>query len=132
MSIIDQTRVSNRILAALPANEFAALAKHLTHVEMTLGETLSRAGDPITSVHFVESGFISVLAVLSDGQPLEIGLIGAEGVAGVAPTSPIPTLPSNPKPRGGSITPASRPNPAPIANQVTKGSGNWTAPPLRR
>jgi CRP-like cAMP-binding protein len=79
-----QADVRNRILAALPAAEFALVADHLTRVELSLGESLHRAGDKITSVFFVESGFISALTVLSDGQPLEIGLIGSEGVAGVS------------------------------------------------
>ena len=60
------------------------LAPSLTRVELALGESLHRAGDKIEVVYFVESGFISALTMLSDGQPLEIGLIGAEGVAGVS------------------------------------------------
>jgi CRP-like cAMP-binding protein len=79
-----QISVRNRILAALPASEFGFLAPTLTHVELELGQTLHRAGDPIGEIYFVETGFISALTVLSDGQPLEIGLIGAEGVAGVS------------------------------------------------
>src|SRR5678815_26745 len=79
-----QSAVKNRILAALPPFEFAMLAKHLTLVDLALGESLHRAGDLISNVFFVESGFISALTMLSDGQPLEIGLIGAEGVAGVS------------------------------------------------
>ncbi|MEQ1610470.1 MAG: Crp/Fnr family transcriptional regulator [Hyphomonadaceae bacterium] len=51
-------------------------------VDLELGETLHRHGDVIEHVYFVETGFISALAVLSNGQPLEIGLIGAEGLAG--------------------------------------------------
>jgi CRP-like cAMP-binding protein len=84
MSLPLQTAVKNRILAALPPSEFALIAKHLTHVELALGESLHRAGDVISNVFFVESGFISALTMLSDGQPLEIGLIGAEGVAGIS------------------------------------------------
>lgn len=79
-----QAAVRNRILAAIPPVEFALLAPHLTHVDHELGQSLHRAGDPITYVYFVETGFISALTMLSDGQPLEIGLIGAEGVAGVS------------------------------------------------
>lgn len=79
-----QTRVRNRILAALPAYEFALIAEHLTRVDLALGESLHRAGEKIENVFFVESGFISALTMLSDGQPLEIGLIGSEGVAGVS------------------------------------------------
>lgn len=77
-----QNKIRNRILAALPASEFALLAGHLKFVDLALGESLHRAGDPISIVYFVDSGFISALTMLSDGQPLEIGLIGAEGVAG--------------------------------------------------
>jgi CRP-like cAMP-binding protein len=84
MPPIDQTLVENRILSALPPAEFALLAPTLTHVDMALGQTLHLAGEPIEHVYFVENGFISALAMLSDGQPLEIGLIGAEGVAGVS------------------------------------------------
>jgi CRP-like cAMP-binding protein len=80
----DQSKVRNRILAAIPANEYAALAKNLTHVDLHLGETLHRAGETIEQIYFPESGFISALTVLSDGSPLEIGLIGAEGAAGVS------------------------------------------------
>ncbi len=79
-----QNNVKNRILAALPASEYAMVAKGLTHVDLHLGETLHRAGDRIDQVYFPDTGFISVLTVLSDGSPLEIGLIGAEGVAGVS------------------------------------------------
>ncbi|MEQ1489157.1 MAG: Crp/Fnr family transcriptional regulator [Terricaulis sp.] len=79
-----QANVRNRILAALPPAEFDLIAEHLTRVELALGESLHRAGDTIISVFFVESGFISALTMLFDGQPLEIGLIGSEGVAGVS------------------------------------------------
>jgi CRP-like cAMP-binding protein len=79
-----QATVRNKILAALPADEFKLIADKLTRVELTLGQSLHRAGEPIEQVFFVESGFISALTMLSDGSPLEIGLIGAEGVAGVS------------------------------------------------
>jgi len=81
---IEQSFVENRILAALPQAEFALLAPEMTRVDLALGQSLHRAGEPIEHVYFVESGFISALAMLSDGQPLEIGLIGAEGIAGVS------------------------------------------------
>ncbi len=84
MPLINQLTVHNRILAALPPAEFATIAKDLTRVELTLGQSLHRSGEPIEVIYFVESGFISALTMLSDGQPLEIGLIGREGVAGVS------------------------------------------------
>jgi CRP-like cAMP-binding protein len=80
----NQKSLRNRILSALPAPEFAMLAAHLVRVDLKLGESLHRAGDTIEQVFFPEIGFISALSVLKGGQPLEIGLIGAEGVAGVS------------------------------------------------
>jgi CRP-like cAMP-binding protein len=74
----------NRLLAALPPSEFALIAGSLHPVDLHLGETLHRAGEVIDEVYFPEIGFISAMTVLSDGSPLEIGLIGAEGMAGVS------------------------------------------------
>jgi CRP-like cAMP-binding protein len=79
-----QKTIRNRILAALPEPEFARLAGSLVRVDLELGQTLHRAGERIDEIYFPEIGFISALSVLSDGSPLEIGLIGAEGVAGVS------------------------------------------------
>lgn len=79
-----QQNVRNRILSLLPSDEFKSLMDKMHYVELALGESLHRAGEPIENVYFVESGFISALTMLSDGAPLEIGLIGAEGVAGVS------------------------------------------------
>jgi CRP-like cAMP-binding protein len=84
LSQIVQSAIRNRILNALPASEFARVAESLSSVDLQLGQTLHRAGDVIENVYFPEIGFISVMAVLSEGAPLEIGLIGAEGVAGVS------------------------------------------------
>jgi len=76
--------VRNRILLKLEGDGFAALAPHLERVELRQGQTIHAPAEPIDFVYFVETGFISVVAVLEDGQPLEIGLIGAEGLAGAA------------------------------------------------
>ena len=84
MSRPTQKTIRSRILAALPPLEFELLALNLVPVDLKLGETLHRAGEPIEYVYFPEIGFISAMTVLSDGSPLEIGLIGAEGVAGVS------------------------------------------------
>lgn len=84
MSPLDQSEVRNGLLAGVNAGEFAFIAKQLVSVDLELGQLLHRAGDNIGHVYFPETGFISVLAMLSDGRPVEIGLIGSEGVAGVS------------------------------------------------
>lgn len=84
MPHLEQKTIRNWLLAAIPAADFTILAPDLTLVDMELGQSLQRASDRIDYVYFPETGFISALIVLSDGNPLEIGLIGAEGVAGVS------------------------------------------------
>lgn len=82
LSLTNQPMIKNRLLAALPAADLALLMPRMTRVTLDLGQTLHRHGDTVQHVYFVETGFISALTILSDGQPLEIGLIGSEGVAG--------------------------------------------------
>ncbi|MDZ4760320.1 MAG: Crp/Fnr family transcriptional regulator [Alphaproteobacteria bacterium] len=83
MPDIDQMGVRNKILRALPPAEFKLVMGSVTRIELELGQNLHRAGDIIDYLYFIDSGFTSVLTVLSDGQPLEIGLIGREGLVGV-------------------------------------------------
>jgi CRP-like cAMP-binding protein len=80
--LIPSCQSTNRILSALPAAEFASLEPQLSRVALDSGQTVHRQGDLIDHVYFVESGFLSTSTVLSDGQPLEVGLIGSEGLVG--------------------------------------------------
>jgi len=79
-----QRQIRNRLFAALTPSEFAAIAPGVKSVKLELGQPLHRAGEIVEDVYFPETGFISALAVLSDGYHLEIGLVGAEGAAGVS------------------------------------------------
>jgi CRP-like cAMP-binding protein len=39
--------------------------------------------EPITAVHFPESGWASMLALLADGRSAEVGVVGSEGMVGL-------------------------------------------------
>jgi CRP-like cAMP-binding protein len=47
-------------------------------------EILYGGGEPITHVYFPNEGLISLLVIMADGTPREIGLIGNEGMLGIA------------------------------------------------
>ena len=79
----DQPRPANKILAALPHDEFEQLRPKLREVTLKMGEVLYQAEEEIHSVYFVTQGIISWLAVLEDGNTVEAGLMGPEGVAGI-------------------------------------------------
>jgi len=75
--------IQNRILAALPAKEYARLAPHLTAVELPLGEVLYKTEDRIQYVYFPNSGVVSFVAHMEEGASVEVGLAGCEGMVGI-------------------------------------------------
>jgi CRP-like cAMP-binding protein len=78
------SRPGNRILGALPQQEFDRLRPHLREVSFDSGHTIYQPEETIESVYFVNRGIVSWLATLEDGNTVEAGVIGPEGVAGVA------------------------------------------------
>jgi CRP-like cAMP-binding protein len=81
---VNTTRPRNIILSQLPADEYAALAKHLIPVELPLDKRLSEPNQPIEFVYFLNTGLISTDAVTVKGEQVEVGLIGREGFSGLA------------------------------------------------
>jgi CRP-like cAMP-binding protein len=73
----------NRLLAALPREEYELLKTDLKPVELSLGEILFEPPDVIRHVYFPTSSIISFLAELPDGDSVEVGLVGYEGMAGI-------------------------------------------------
>ena len=73
----------NRLLAALPPDDLAGLWPRLEPAELPFRRTLHAAGEPITTVYFPETGWVSMLAHLEDGDAAEVGLVGREGFVGL-------------------------------------------------
>ena len=57
------SRPRNLILAQLPPDELAALAKFLVPVELPLEKALSEPNQPIEFIYFLNTGLISTDAV---------------------------------------------------------------------
>jgi CRP-like cAMP-binding protein len=76
--------IRNHLLAALPANVYKRLLPHLESVALPLMEVLYESGEPITHVYFPNDGLISLLVVMENETPREVGLIGSEGMLGTA------------------------------------------------
>jgi CRP-like cAMP-binding protein len=74
----------NRLLAALPPEDLARLWPWLQPVELAFRQTLHMPEEPIAAAYFPESGYLSRLAPMDDGDSAEVGLIGPEGMAGLA------------------------------------------------
>lgn len=87
MAAPSQSSVRNRILAGLPADEFARIAPHIEHVDLPKGMLLVRHGHEVTSIYFIESGIGSVVATSVEGNRAEAGLLGREGYLPVWPVA---------------------------------------------
>ena len=79
----NRNNILNLILLGLPADELGAAARKLEFVELPTHTVLHEAGEPLTHVYFINSGLASVLAVMSDGKSVEVGLAGKEGFIGL-------------------------------------------------
>ena len=83
MSQPQQSAVRNRLLTALPPDDFAALAPDLRPVELEFRQVLYEPGQAIQAAHFPRDGMVSMLAPLEDGQLQEVGIVGREGLVGL-------------------------------------------------
>src|SRR4051812_45883797 len=73
----------NRLLASLPADEYARLAPEMTRVDLELKHLLFDVDRPIEHVHFPEAAVISILSVMADGSAVETATVGYEGMVGL-------------------------------------------------
>ncbi|SDB73843.1 Crp/Fnr family transcriptional regulator [Belnapia rosea] len=83
LSVTSMSSPRNRLLAALPADDLARLWPRLEAVELPLQKVLHKPGEPIKDVYFPESGWVSMLAYLEDGDAAEVGMAGREGFVGL-------------------------------------------------
>jgi CRP-like cAMP-binding protein len=74
----------NRLLAALPADEYALILRKLELVPMPLGHALHESGLPMSHVYFPTTAVVSLLYVTADGAATEIAVVGKEGIVGIS------------------------------------------------
>src|ERR1044071_2306765 len=74
----------NRILAALPREEYELILPHLGHVSFKLGEVVYESGGQMDYIYFPTAAIISLLYVMENGSSAEMGMAGNEGLVGVA------------------------------------------------
>jgi CRP-like cAMP-binding protein len=77
------SEAGNKLLAALPHEEFRRLSPHLELVRLTPGRILYHAGTSVRHAYFPKSGMICLLSTTESGRTIEVGMIGDEGMAGI-------------------------------------------------
>ena len=79
---MNQPQMRNQLLSRLPAADIVDLAELMESVPLQLDQTLVEPFATISHVHFVESGFLSVVANSGDREQAEIAMVGREGMSG--------------------------------------------------
>ena len=78
----DGTR-SNRLLKALPEEDYQRLHAHLRPHAVKQKQDMGEAGQRIAEVHFPVDAVVSILTRMDEGPSVEIATIGNEGVVGL-------------------------------------------------
>ena len=76
--------VENRLLAALPRDEYDRLLPSLQQVSFSLGEVVYEFAGRLEYVFFPTTSIVSLLYTMENGASAEMGLTGNDGVVGIA------------------------------------------------
>jgi CRP-like cAMP-binding protein len=76
--------VQNRLLAALPPEDFGLVAPHLTHMDLERARLLYEPGDRVDVVYFPHDGVVSMMTLMENGAAIESATIGREGAVGLS------------------------------------------------
>ncbi len=74
----------NRILAALPGDEYRRLLPRLEPVELMPGWVIHGVGEREKYLHFITEGIVTRICVMRTGASAEFAVTGNEGVIGLA------------------------------------------------
>jgi CRP-like cAMP-binding protein len=74
----------NRLLAALPQEEFQRLMPTLHQTSFRLGDVIYEFGGRLDYVYFPTTAIVSLLYTMENGSTAEMGLTGNDGVVGIA------------------------------------------------
>ncbi|WP_050995700.1 Crp/Fnr family transcriptional regulator [Bradyrhizobium genomosp. III] len=92
---------SNQLLQMLDAADLDLLRPHLATVEMVRKSVLCEAGAALRYVYFPHGGSVSITVGLSEGQMIEVAMLGRDSVVGggaalaggIAPTDAVVLFP---------------------------------------
>jgi CRP-like cAMP-binding protein len=73
----------NRILKGLPARESRLILPHLHPIWLVKDHVLTEVGGLVKHVLFPDEALVSYMSGTSDGESLEVGVVGHEGLIGL-------------------------------------------------
>jgi len=75
-------QVLNKVLLAMPDNEYELMRADLTHLDLPSHLSLHEPTQNIEFVYFPNRGMVSQVVVTKDGRTVEVGVVGKEGYVG--------------------------------------------------
>jgi len=72
----------NKLLQALPREDFELLVPHFVFVQLAQGTVLFEPSEQVDEIYFPLSGMVSKLFVMRNGMAIETATVGREGVVG--------------------------------------------------
>jgi CRP-like cAMP-binding protein len=78
------TPKQNRLLAALPDDDYARLLPDLELISMPLGRVVYESGGQLGYLYFPTTNIVSLLYVTENGASAEIAITGNEGLVGIS------------------------------------------------
>ncbi|HEX8118611.1 MAG TPA: Crp/Fnr family transcriptional regulator [Pyrinomonadaceae bacterium] len=82
--------LTNRLLSALPAEDFSRLFPHLEPVSLSASEVLYKLDEEMRYAYFPETAVVSHLYILSEGGMTEADMVGREGMTGLTAVFNVP------------------------------------------
>jgi CRP-like cAMP-binding protein len=83
--------LTNRLLSALPAEDFSRLFPHFEPVSLAAGEVLYKFDLEMRFAYFPETAVVSHLHILTEGGMTEADMVGCEGLTGLSAVFGAPT-----------------------------------------
>lgn len=78
-----RTLMQNKLLAALPLEDYQRLLPHLEFVSLVRSQVIYDAGERIDYFYFPTQAIISIVVLMEDGAMIEVAVIGSEGMTGL-------------------------------------------------
>ena len=83
MDYLNKDKVVNRLLAALPPEEYQNLSPYIEQVELPQGKIIYQGFEECDYAYFPGYAIISIVAIMDNGSTTEIGVVGNEGMVGL-------------------------------------------------
>lgn len=84
---------ANHLLADFPPSELERVTAGALYEELAAGEMVHRATEPHLTAHFPVRGLLRVMALMPDGESVQVAAVGRRGVVGIPPLLGVPASP---------------------------------------